>query len=183
MSNDLRTWDTAIKNGLFAYLNRDKYCYFYGAKGQVMTDEQMDYFFNAGADHFAKYSDTELRQIRENSRGKIGYDCSGFTGWVCTGDKQWSTGQIENCSIVTPNLVAGVAGSLLYTTYSGAGRHIALDIGYGYCLQTAWESTDAAIAEGRDSIFLDKIIDGKFGIKWEKSGQSNVLDYTGADNR
>jgi hypothetical protein len=32
----------AIKRGLDAYRHRDRYAYFYGAKGQVLTDATMD---------------------------------------------------------------------------------------------------------------------------------------------
>ena len=164
------TWDQAVKNGMFAYYHRDKYAYFYGAKGQVLTDELMDYFISAEPAHFAKFSKEELKAIKDFSRGKIGLDCSGFVGWICTGDKQYSVGQITNCHDVTSDLVAGVAGSILFTTFGGSGRHMALDIGYGYFLHCP--------SEGH-TIELGKVLD----YPWEKSGQSNVIDYTGATNR
>lgn len=167
----------AIQRGLDAYRNRAAYAYFYGAKGQVLTDAVMDALINAEKDYFSKYTAEQIRQIKNNSRGKIGYDCSGFVGWVCTGDRQWSTGQINNCSLITTPR-DGVAGSLLYTTFGGKGRHIGLDIGYGFCLDMGYESTDAAVREGRDSVRLTRISE----TAWEKSGRSRVLDYTGASN-
>lgn len=181
MSTDKRKWDDAIKNGLRAYTQREKYAYMYGAKGQVLTLELIDYFINAAPDHFKKYSAEELNQIRRNSVGKIGYDCSGYVGWVCTGDKHYSTAQFENSSFRTQDMVAGVAGSILYTTYGGIGRHIGIDMGYGYCLDMAYESTDANIREGKAGIRLYKILDNV--TPWEWSARSNVLDYTGANNR
>ena len=71
-----------------------------------------------------------------------------------------------------------MAGSVLYTTWGGKGRHIGLDIGYGFCLDMGYESTDAAVREGRDSVRLTRIAE----TAWEKSGRSRVLDYTGASN-
>lgn len=176
----LRTWDTAIKNGLRAYTQRQNYVYLYGAKGtRLNTRADIEYFFKAEPAYFARYSAEEKEQIIRNSIGKIGYDCSGFTGWLCTGDKQYSTGQYGNTSFKTQDLAAGVAGSLLYTTYGGVGRHIGLDIGYGYCIDMAYESTDANLANGRAGIRFYKITDGI--TAWEWSCRSNVLDYTGAD--
>lgn len=168
---------TAIKNGLNAYRHRDEYAYFYGAKSQVLTDAVMDALIAAEPNYFKKYSAEQLAQIKRNSRGKIGIDCSGFTGWICTGDRQYSTGQINNCKLITTPAL-GVAGSLLYTTFGGRGRHIGLDIGYGYCLDTGYESTDAIVASNNHSIRLTRIAE----TAWEKSGQSNLLDYTGASN-
>ena len=174
-----RTWDDAIKRGLYTHTRRNEYVYMYGAKGQRLTDSLITYFITASPGHFSQYSAEELAQIRRNSIGKIGYDCSGFTGWVCTGDEQYSTGHIANCSFTTPNLAAGVAGSLLYTTHGGRGRHIGIDIGYGYCLDMGHESTDDAVRNGYDSVRLRKISD----CGWEVSGMSKVIDYTGANNR
>lgn len=165
----------AIKNGLDAYRHRDQYAYFYGAKGQKLTDATMNALWDAEPGYFSRYSAEEKKQIFRNSRGKRGIDCSGFTGWICTGDRQYSTGQINNCKrITTPK--EGTAGSLLYTTFGGRGRHIGLDIGYGWCLDAGYESTDAVVARNDQSIRLTRISE----TAWEKSGQSNVLDYTGA---
>ena len=174
-----RTWDDAIKRGLYAHTRRREMVYFYGAKGQVLTDALMNYFISASPSHFSQFSAEEIEQIKRNSRGKLAYDCSGFTGWVCTGDKQYSAGQIANCSSVTSDLVAGVAGSILYTTHGGKGRHIGIDIGYGYCLDMGIESTDEMVRLGYDSVRLRKVLE----CGWELSGQSNVIDYTGANNR
>ena len=167
----------AIQRGLDAYRHRDAYAYFYGAKGQLLTDGVMTQLWNAEPAYFAKYTPAQKEQIFRNSRGKLGYDCSGFTGWVCTGDRQYSTGQIGNCKVVTTPAM-GVAGSLLYTTFGGKGRHIGLDIGYGWCLDMGYESTDAIVASGNDSVRLTRIGE----TAWEKSGQTRVLDYTGASN-
>ena len=166
----------AIKRGLDMYRHRDQYAYFYGCKGQVLTDAVMDALIAAEPGYFSKYSPEQIRQIKNNSRGKTGYDCSGFTG-KCTGDKQWSTGQINNCSKIT-TIPDGVAGSVVYTTFGGKGRHIGLDIGYGYCLDMGYESTDAVVAANNHSVRLTRLAE----TAWEKSGQSRLLDYSGATN-
>ena len=178
----MRTWDEAIKNALRMYTQREKYVYLYGAKGtKLNTRADIEYFFRADPKYFARYSAEEKEQIIRNSLGKTAYDCSGFVGWACTGDKQYSTGQYGNNKFKTQNLASGIAGSCLYTTYGGAGRHIGIDIGYGYCCDMAYESTDANIAVGRAGVRLYKIMDGI--CPWEWSFQSKVIDYTGADAR
>ena len=178
----MRTWDEACKNALRMYPQREKYVYLYGAKGtKLNTRADIEYFFRAEPKYFARYSAEEKEQIIRNSLGKTAYDCSGFVGWACTGDKQYSTGQYGNNKFKTQNLASGIAGSCLYTTYGGAGRHIGIDIGYGYCCDMAYESTDANIAVGRAGVRLYKIMDGI--CPWEWSFQSKVIDYTGADAR
>ena len=173
----MKYFTEAIKSGLNAYRHRDQYTYLYGCKGQYLDSRQTILnYMNAEPGYFSRYSDSEKEQIIRNSLHKKGLDCSAFTG-LCTGDNQWSTGQINNCKkITTPR--EGVAGSILYTTWGGKGRHIGLDIGYGYCLDTGYESTDAVVARGDHSIRLTRIAE----TAWEKSGQSKMLDYTGATN-
>lgn len=169
-------FNKAIQRGLDMYRNRENYAYFYGAKGVILSTAVMDALIAAEPNYFKKYSPEEIAQIKHNSVGKVGYDCSGFTGH-CTGDKQWSTGQINNCSkITTP--AEGTEGSLLYTTFGGTGRHIGLDIGCGFCLDMGYESTDKNILLKRDSVRLTRISE----TAWEKSGQTKVMDYTGATN-
>lgn len=172
------TWDNAIKKALDMMTHRDQYAYFYGAKGQKLTKSTMEALWQAEPGYFAKYTAAEKKQIFKNSEGKIGIDCSAFTG-MCTGDMQYSTGQINNCSYTTRDMVAGVAGSILYTTHGGTGRHIGIDIGYGYCLDAGRESTDACVSEHMDSVRLTHIRERD----WEVSGRSNLVDYTGANNR
>lgn len=158
------TWDTAIKKALNIYWRRNEYAYFYGAKGQMLTESVMNYLIRCYPEHFGRYSAEELAKIKAYSSGKIGYDCSGFTG-ACTGSWKNSAGQIAECVEVTDNLVSGPAGSLLYRP-----GHIGIDIGYGYFLHCP--------NEGR-TIELGKIL----AYPWEKTGQSILLNYEGSDNR
>ena len=169
-----RKWSEAVDRGINA-CRSGEYVYFYGAKDIVLTKDLMNYYWNASPSYFKRYNSEEKAQIYRNSIGRKAVDCSGFTGWVCTGDKQYSIGQINNCYKYN-SLAAGPTGSLLFTSWGGTGRHIGLDIGNGYCLQAGYESTDKNIALGRAGIYLSPIS----ATAWEKSGQSNVIDYTGA---
>ena len=181
----MRTWDEAIKTALTAYTQSVYYgnfVYLYGAKGvRLDTEEKIREYFRMFPEYYSRYSDSEKEQVIRNSLGRIAYDCSGFVGWLCTGDMQYSSGQINNCSYTTHDIKSGVAGSILYTTYHGAGRHIALDCGFGMVADMAYESTDANIAMHRAGV---RYYRNDSGIcNFEISGQSKVLDYTGADAR
>lgn len=169
-----RKWSTVVDNGIKAYKSGE-YVYFYGAKAIRLGDDNMDYLISQEPAYFSRYSQEEIRQIKANSRGKIGVDCSGFVGWVCTGDKRYSTGQIENCSRYN-TLAKGPTGSILYTTWGGTGRHIGIDIGNGWTLQAGYESTDANVRTGRAGIILSTMGE----TPWERSGESNAVDYSGA---
>lgn len=170
-----RKWNEAVDRGIEAYRS-GQYVYFYGAKDVILTDATMTALIRAESAYFSRYTAEELEQIRRNSRNRRGIDCSAFTA-LCTGDKQWSVGQINNCSKYN-SLAAGPPGSILFTTWNGRGRHIGLDAGNGFTLQAGWESTDKAILEGRAGIIFSRISD----TAWEKSGESNFVDYTGAES-
>ena len=156
-----------------------KVCYLYGAKGVWLTSEsQIRQYFAQEPTYFRKYSDEEKNQIVRNSIGKFAMDCSGFTG-LCTGDRQWSIGQINNCFKYN-TLAGGPTASLLFTTFSGVGRHIGLDVGgtghgQGLCMHIGWESTDANVKAGLSGIVFEPIANRP----WERSGQSNAVDYSG----
>lgn len=169
-----RLWSDVVNRAIAAYKSKE-YVYLYGAKNIRLTSEaQIREYFKREPNYFARYTEEEKAQIIRNSLGKIADDCSGFTGWVCTGDQQYSIGQINNCFKYN-TLAAGPTASLLFTTWSGRGRHIGLDVGGGYAMHIGWESTDKAIREGRAGILFEPIT----AREWEKSGQSNAVDYTG----
>ena len=181
-SGKLKTWDESIKCALRAYTRREQYCYLYGAKAVLIRSRSdVEQYFQASPEYYARYTSEEREQIIKNSLGKIACDCSGYVGWICTGDRQYSTGQFANSSFQTEDLGAGVAGSCLYTTYGGKGRHIGIDIGYGYCCDMAYESTDNNLEEGKAGIRLFRIQDNI--VDWEWSFQSNLIDYAEASAR
>lgn len=168
-------WNEAVDRGIAAYRS-GQYVYLYGCKNVLLTSEaQIREYFRMEPAYFARYSEEEKAQIVRNSLNKRGADCSALTGWVCTGDKQWSWGQINNCYKYN-SLAAGPSGSILFTTFGGQGRHVAIDAGNGWCLHIGSESTDANIRAGKAGIIFEPIVNRA----WERSGQSNAVDYTGA---
>lgn len=169
-----KSWFQVVKDAIEMYRNRDLYAYFYGAKGQKLTKATMDALWSAEPGHFKKYSATEKDQIYRNSLNKIGYDCSGF---VCkiTGESGYSQSIYAKRTKET-SMADGPAGSFLYTTWGGAGRHIGIDAGLGFCIDMAYESTDANVAANRHSVRLSRIID----TAWEHSFQTAAVNYNGA---
>ena len=174
-----RPWKEVEDRAIAAYRSND-YVYLYGAKNVRLTSEaQIRGYFQREPAYFSRYSEIEKQQIIKNSLGHMAADCSGFVGWVCTGDEQYSIGQINNCSKYN-TIAGGPTASILFTTWGGTGRHIGLDMGgtgtgTGLCMHIGWESTDKAIAEGRAGIIFEPI----GNRAWERSGQSNCVDYTG----
>lgn len=159
------TYYQVIQNAMKMLYEKHKYAYFYGAKGQKLTDEAMNALIACEKDYFSKYSTSELAQIKQYSRGKIGYDCSGFISAI-TGQSNYSTG-FYNESVNKTSPTLGTEGNLLYTTFNGTGRHIGLDIGYGYFLHMRKEGS---------TVEFGKVSD----YAWEKSGQIRSVDYAGA---
>lgn len=174
-----RPWTEVIDNAIRAFRSGD-YVYLYGAKNVRITSPiQVQQYFNQEPAYYSRYSADEKAQIVKNSVGHMAADCSGFTGWVCTGDKQYSVGQINNCSKYN-TIPAGPTASILFTTFGGTGRHIGLDVGgtgtgTGLCMHMGYESTDKNIREGKAGIIFEPIANRA----WEKSGQSNVVSYAG----
>ena len=175
----MRKWNEVIDRAIAAYKSGD-YVYLYGAKNVRLTSEaQIRGYFDREKAYFSRYSEAEKEQIIRNSIGHMADDCSGFTGWTCTGDQQYSIGQINNCSKYN-SLAAGPTASLLFTTWGGTGRHIGLDMGgtghgQGLCMHMGWESTDKNIREGKAGIIFEPIA----SRAWEKSGESRCVDYSG----
>ena len=160
-------WADVIGNAINIYEKREKYCYFYGAKGQVMTDATMAALILASPEYFKKYSKEQMQSIIEYSRGKIGIDCSGFIN-LCCGQVNWSTGYWDQ-SLNKTSPKNGTWGNILYTTHGGTGRHIALDVGAGRFLHSPSEGR--TIEQG-----IIKLYD------WEGSGQIKGVSYTLASN-
>ena len=169
-----KSWFQVVKDAIQMYIDRDKYCYVYSLKGQTVTKDLLDYVVKAYPDHFKKYSAEEISQIYRNSIGKIGYDCSGFVCKV-TGETGYSVEIYEKRTKET-TLLHGVAGSFLFTTWAGTGRHIGLDVGMGFSMDMGYESTDENIRRKRDSVRLAKLST----IAWEKSFQTAAVNYKGS---
>lgn len=157
------TYDSVLKKALDIYYHRDNYAYFYGAKGEVLTDKVMNYLWDTYPTHFKKYSAEDKKRIFDYSRGKVGYDCSGYITAI-TGDTSGSTSQFNHCT-KNPSLADGVCGSLLHKS-----GHIGIDIGYGFFLHFPREGSSCELGKIRD-------------YNWTESGKHRNVDYTGASNK
>lgn len=173
----MATWKDIVNAAEELFEERNKYCYFYGAKGQVMTSATMEALWQASPSYFSRYDAIQKKKIFDYSRGKIGLDCSGFVcmclekaGIITRGQWTYSVALIGRCNNVTTDVASpkSPAGSLLYTGYHGAGRHIGVDGGEGFFYDIA--------AEG-DTIRRLPI--AKWG-HWEKAGQYPGVDYSTA---
>lgn len=160
-------WDDAIKNALDILNHKENYAYFYGAKRQVLTDDIMMDLWSAYPGHFKKYDNAEKKKIFNYSRGKIGFDCSGFVAYCINSPYVYSGALINDCSFITDNMYSGVAGSILWKP-----NHVAIDIGYGFFLHFPSELHTCELGRFKENT-----------IHWEKSGQSKYVDYEGANNR
>ena len=151
-----------LRKALALYVDRDNYCYFYGAKNIVLTDAVMLRLIREEPDYWKRYTDGQIKRIMDFSRGKIGLDCSAFVG-LCVGKMEWSGALIEDCVKYT-SPKNGKAGCVLYKP-----GHVQLDLGYGYTI---------GIQKEMETIRIDKID----SIGFTKSGEFKGYDYTEAVN-
>lgn len=162
----MKSWRDVIKEGLAMHVHADQYAYFYGAKGQKLTDSVMEALWQAEPEYFKRYDEKQKKAIFKYSRNKIGYDCSGFIGKI-TGCNTYSGAIWSRCSKKSKNLYLGPAGSILWKP-----GHVALDIGLGFGIEMG--------AEGH-SVEMFRISENL--NRFEGTGQLvTYIDYTGADN-
>lgn len=176
----MATWKHIVEAAESLYNEREKYCYFYGAKGQIMTDARMEALWQASPSYFARYSAAQKKQIFDYSRGKIGLDCSGFVclclekaGVIKRSDWTYSVALIGRCKNVTTDVNDGKkapAGSLLFTSFGGGSRHIGLNAGGGRFFDIASEGNTI------------RCLSIKSWGTWEKAGQYPEIDYSSALN-
>lgn len=166
MSEHDLTWDRVIKNGLRIYYEREKYAYWYDAKGILLTDEAMDYLVSIHPEHFGKYSPEEIAALKAWSRGRIGYDCTGFIYAVTEGLVGGSADSIyKNSPKKWNNSLNNWAGTMLHKP-----GHAGLDIGYGFFLHFRNEGSTCELGWSRD-------------YDWKNSCTLAGVDYTGSDKR
>lgn len=151
-----------IKKALKMLEESDKYAYFYGAKGQVLTDAVMTSLWNASPKYFNKYSAEQKKNIFDYSRGKIGYDCSGFVGEL-VGDKVYSMALKEHCPYKT-TLYEGVEGSVIWR--NEPNRHVAIDIGKGFLVEMGREGYSVEIHRIGENLH-----------RFDGSGEHRNVDY------
>lgn len=151
-----------LRNAFQLYVNRWRYVYFYGAKGELMTEPVMNQLIETYPEFWAKYSPEEIADIKNVSRGRIGLDCSGFITMI-SGIYGNSAMLFDKCvDKTTPR--DGKAGYMLYKP-----NHVSIDIGYGYCME---------IGTPKETFIISKISDRDFIA----SGALPDYDYRKAGN-
>ena len=144
------------------YVMRWRYIYFYGAKGELLTEPVMNQLIEAYPEFYGKFSLAELEEIKRVSRGKIGVDCSGFITLI-SGIYGSSAMLWDKCvDKTTPK--EGKAGYMLYKK-----GHVGIDIGYGYLME---------IGTIKETFTISKISDRDF----TGSGALPNYDYRKAVN-
>lgn len=157
----MNAWYVIVQAALAVYANADNYAYFYGAKGEVLTDARMEELWNAYPNHFSKYDADMKRYIFNYSRGKIGYDCSGFVG-ALVGDASGSSQLIAHCPSVSTDYLSCAPANILWKE-----GHVGIAIGYGFCLHFPSEGHSCTLSNINS-------------VGWTKSGYHKNVNYLGA---
>lgn len=66
------TYYDVIKKALFMFYHRDEYAYFYGAKGQVLTDEVMNTLISLEPTYFQSIQRRSYPHIKLSHVAKLG---------------------------------------------------------------------------------------------------------------
>ena len=151
-----------LRRALKMYVERDRYAYFYGAKGERLTEQTMNALIEAYPNYWNRFSIQAIEEIKRFSKNRIGYDCSGFitavTGLAGNSATQYS--KTVNKSSVTDSK----AGALLYKP-----GHIGLDLGYGYTIHIGSAGATFEIAKIQT-------------VGFTKAGECPGYDYSEANN-
>lgn len=177
----MKRWNICCQNALVIYANRHRYAYLYGANGEIGSDALVDRLWNTyyGA-HFKEVVEGRgytKQQLKDHVRGKICLDCSSFLCMITQNDTTDITklgvtrdynsdglrGLFQKGTVRTPR--EGTAGSMLWKK-----GHVAIDVGYGVCVEFASEFTDCRMRQIAGSDFVE-------------SGELNYVDYTGTNAR
>jgi len=144
------------------YVDRNRYAYFYGAKGERLTVATMDALIKAYPSYYGRFSPQALEEIKRYSQNKIGYDCSGFLTAITgiTGN----SAMLYEKTVDKTTVEQGKAGYMLYKK-----GHCGLDIGYGYCMHIGTSGSTFEIAKIQT-------------IGFDRSGAFPNYDYSEANN-
>ena len=144
-------------------VNRFRYAYFFGAKGEILTEKKMDeliaIYWN---EYYSRFSPQTLEEIKRYSKGKIGIDCSGFLTKI-TG-LYGSSSMLYDATVDKTSVENGKAGYMLYKQ-----GHCGVDIGYGYCMHIGSSGSTIEIAKIQD-------------VGFTNSGAFPDYDYSKANN-
>lgn len=174
----MKRWNICCQNALMIYANRERYAYLYGANGEIGSDELVDRLWDMYSDHF--YRSVTLngytkKQLKNHVRGKICLDCSSFICLVTQNDTtditklgvttDYNSDGLRKLFVVKRMPKDGTAGSVLWKP-----GHVALDVGYGICIDFGNEFLDCRMYQ----------LDGKGFVE---SGELSYVDYTDTNSR
>lgn len=165
-------WYDVVETAKRIYDERDDYAYFYGAKGQVLTEPVMNALIAAEPNYFARrYTQQQIDAIKAYSIGKIGLDCSGFVcyvleqaGVISRSEWTYSTVLIGKCNPTAPPLQIPAAG-ILYRCPVSTGRHVGIDIDGGLFLHMGREGASVELGDNHTGY-------------WEIGGCFPGIDYS-----
>ncbi len=173
----MKLWNYMIQHGLRMYMQRDKYAYLYGANGEIGTPELVDRLWAVYPQYFEEQvigrGHHSKEELKRHVQGKICLDCSSFICYVSQEERfedlrvvrDYNSAMLRREFAVVRTPSAGTAGSILYKP-----GHVALDIGYGICLEFANEFVDMRMRRIADAGFVE-------------SGELKFIDYTGTNAR
>lgn len=160
--NKYLTYEDVIKRAMQMYVHREWYAYLYGCDGQVCNDALVDRQVAKYPSHF---KGKDIQAIKDYSRGKVVFDCSGFVHSIYDAPDKNAAGIIGDCENVTSDLASGVEASVLYKK-----GHIGQDVGHGCFIHIASEMQTFRLEVIRE-------------YNWQKSGMwVKYCDYSGATN-
>lgn len=152
-----------LRKAFKMYVNRFRYAYFYGAKGEILTEKKMDeliaIYWN---EYYSRFSQQALEEAKRYSKGKIGLDCSGFLTEI-TG-LYGSSAMLYDETVDKTSVQNGKAGYMLYKP-----GHCGVDIGYGYAMHIGSLGSTIEIAKIQT-------------IGFTNSGAFPGFDYSKANN-
>ena len=151
-----------LRRAFKLYVNRFSYAYFYGAKGEVLTEKRMNELIATYPEFYSRFSTQALEEIKRYSRGKRGLDCSGFLTEI-TGING-NSAQLYEATVDKTTVENGKAGYMLYKL-----GHCGVDIGYGYCMHIGSMGSTFEIAKIQS-------------IGFTNSGAFPNYDYSKANN-
>lgn len=125
------TYYEVIKKALYMFYHRDEYAYFYGAKGQVLTDEVMNTLISLEPAYFQSIQHRNLQLIKLSRvvKSDLIVAASYLPLWVCkiTALDTIMMGQKNNTAFRHRR-------KRVVFIFGGKGRHVGIDIGYGFFL-------------------------------------------------
>lgn len=172
----MKLWNHVCNAAMRIFANRDKYAYLYGANGETGSDALVDRLWAAYPAHFKQYVTDKgytKQQLKDHVRGRICLDCSAFICYITQVEDfnrlrvvtDYNSTGLRQQFAVTRTPVTGTAGSVLWKP-----GHVALDVGYGMCIDFGCEFRDCRCYPLEEGGFTE-------------SGELNFVDYTDTNNR